>query len=283
MTDSNTNQKEVKSFWAKLAACQNDIGVIAKDAVNPHFKSRYVTLDAITKALLPVTTKYGLVVHQRVTKASGEPVLITTVTDVDSGEKIEDEYPLSWDGANPQKQGSAITYARRYALGCIFQIATEEDDDGNRFSKSRSAQSGYAAQSQQLATTGQIEAIRAEINRTHIDLKYLLARYRLGRLEDMSHTLAAKILTKFQKTPSWQPASENQIVEIKAQLERTGINVDDILKSYHINDLSELGQVKAQECLNKLAAKPAMSDAEGVDRLIDALNTDVMTPSEPSN
>jgi hypothetical protein len=33
---------------------------------------------------------------------------------------------------NPQQQGSAITYARRYALASIFNLNQEEsDDDGN--------------------------------------------------------------------------------------------------------------------------------------------------------
>jgi excinuclease UvrABC ATPase subunit len=36
---------------------------------------------------------------------------------------------------DPQGQGSAITYMRRYALSAILGIATEEDDDGNAASR----------------------------------------------------------------------------------------------------------------------------------------------------
>jgi hypothetical protein len=36
---------------------------------------------------------------------------------------------------DPQGMGSAITYARRYALGCMTGLVTEEDDDGNNASQ----------------------------------------------------------------------------------------------------------------------------------------------------
>ena len=34
-------------------------------------------------------------------------------------------------GHDPQKQGSALTYARRYGLSAFFAIATDHDDDAN--------------------------------------------------------------------------------------------------------------------------------------------------------
>jgi hypothetical protein len=36
---------------------------------------------------------------------------------------------------DPQGFGSALTYARRYALGCMTGLVTEEDDDGNQASQ----------------------------------------------------------------------------------------------------------------------------------------------------
>lgn len=40
---------------------------------------------------------------------------------------------------DPQGVGSAITYARRYALGCMTGVVTEEDDDGNAASQPQAA------------------------------------------------------------------------------------------------------------------------------------------------
>ena len=47
-----------------------------------------------------------------------------------SGEWLETDYPMAPRSADPQKQGSANTYARRYALMTILGIAGERDDDG---------------------------------------------------------------------------------------------------------------------------------------------------------
>jgi len=44
-----------------------------------------------------------------------------------SGEWIASQYPLA-AYAKPQEQGSAITYARRYALGALAGLAPEDDD-----------------------------------------------------------------------------------------------------------------------------------------------------------
>jgi len=38
----------------------------------------------------------------------------------------------SKDATDPQKLGSAITYARRYALGAILSLNIDEDDDGQK-------------------------------------------------------------------------------------------------------------------------------------------------------
>ena len=55
--------------------------------------------------------------------------LVTTVISHSCGELIQHDLRLPCD-ANVQKIGSAISYARRYALQSILGIAGE-DDDGN--------------------------------------------------------------------------------------------------------------------------------------------------------
>ena len=50
----------------------------------------------------------------------------------ESGEYIQATYQMPIAKVNdPQAVGSAITYARRYALGAILGLAIDEDDDAN--------------------------------------------------------------------------------------------------------------------------------------------------------
>ena len=61
--------------------------------------------------------------------------LVTTVISHSSGERIQHDLRLPCEG-NVQKIGSAISYARRYALQSILGIAGE-DDDGNAASQTK--------------------------------------------------------------------------------------------------------------------------------------------------
>src|SRR5690606_24979315 len=65
-------------------------------------------------------------------------VLITRLVH-ESGEWIAGKYPIHPVKADPQGEGSALTYARRYALMAIAGIAPE-DDDGNAAVKAAQAQ-----------------------------------------------------------------------------------------------------------------------------------------------
>lgn len=97
-----------------------------KSAENPFFKSKYLPLGDIQEKLNPVLQQNNLVVYH----LTRENHLITVVADIDSGETLESAFPLPV-GLDSQKVGSAITYGKRYNLGEIFNIITDEDDDGN--------------------------------------------------------------------------------------------------------------------------------------------------------
>ena len=60
------------TFFAKPTAVQSEIGTIAKDGKNPHFGNKYVTLDAITKKLVPLAAEQGLTVFQTVEEKDGQ-------------------------------------------------------------------------------------------------------------------------------------------------------------------------------------------------------------------
>ena len=106
---------------------QSELKAVQKDAVNPHFKNKYQSLDSIIAMARPILNRHGISVIQNV---SGE-TLVTTLLH-SSGESMEfGPLPLKLDKPNMQGLGSAITYARRYAIGALLGISTEEDDDGN--------------------------------------------------------------------------------------------------------------------------------------------------------
>ncbi len=113
-----------------LVAAQAEMPAVEPDAVNPHFKSKFVSLDHLIAKTRPVLNKHGLAITQAPTHIDGNPALATTIYH-ESGESATDTMPLLLGGSDMQKLGAALTYARRYAWAAALGISSDEDDDGN--------------------------------------------------------------------------------------------------------------------------------------------------------
>jgi hypothetical protein len=56
---------------------------------------------------------------------------LETILMHESGEWIQANYTMKPVKDDPQGRGSAITYARRYAIAAILSLNIDDDDDGN--------------------------------------------------------------------------------------------------------------------------------------------------------
>ena len=124
---------EIGELAKALAAAQGEMTAASKDASNPHFKSRYATLASVWDAIRGPLSRNGLSVSQVLeTPDAGPGVIVRTMLLHSSGQWIASRYVMPIpDKLTPQAVGSAITYARRYALSAIVGIAPDDDDDGN--------------------------------------------------------------------------------------------------------------------------------------------------------
>jgi hypothetical protein len=119
--------EKITNLTKALFEFQGKVTSVKKTAKNPHFKSSYADLTSILETINPILQECGLLVTQH----PHDDLLITTVYHAESGEFMQSEQILRMkDANNPQSQGSAITYARRYALASVFNL-NQEDDDGN--------------------------------------------------------------------------------------------------------------------------------------------------------
>lgn len=128
---SSWSQRSDSIINLAKALCQTQATVeaVKKDASNPFFKSKYADLASIWHAIREALTSNGLSVLQE-PASEGNKVRITTTLIHTSGEYVRSMLEVVAVKSDPQGIGSAITYARRYALGSIVGIAPE-DDDGN--------------------------------------------------------------------------------------------------------------------------------------------------------
>ena len=123
------NSESITKIMPALIKAQGDFAPAVKAKVNPHFKSKYVPLDAVLDAISEPLRANGIAIVQQTDIQDARTVLVTRLVH-ESGEWIAGRYPVHPVKADPQGEGSALTYARRYALMALVGIAPE-DDDGN--------------------------------------------------------------------------------------------------------------------------------------------------------
>lgn len=121
-----------------LSAAQGQFEAVGKDSNNPFFKSKYASLPNIVQHATPILVANGLSVSQLLGHDEHGDTL-TTVLLHKSGQYLADTMHLRPVKNDPQAQGSATTYGRRYAYMAALGLVADEDDDGDAASKAAEA------------------------------------------------------------------------------------------------------------------------------------------------
>lgn len=172
-----TSDSTTKLFQA-LHRAQSVMAGAKKDVDNPFFKSKYADLASVWDAARGPLTDNGLSIIQ-IPSAEGAAVTITTILAHESGEWISGDLTLVSTKNDPQGLGSAITYARRYALAAFVGVAPE-DDDGNAASGDRSAQGPKGLNAAQMKVVEQKLAAKPKAEKVDRSTAFAQIKERLG-------------------------------------------------------------------------------------------------------
>jgi hypothetical protein len=121
---------ETPGFLSALAALQAELPKLPKDKTNPHFHSKFTGLDTIVETVGPLLVKHGLAWITKPDRDELGPYLGYRLVHVATGEGEAGRMPLLLNKDDMQGLGSALTYARRYALSSVLNLVADEDDDG---------------------------------------------------------------------------------------------------------------------------------------------------------
>jgi hypothetical protein len=135
------NRAAEKGFNISLVAAQSEMKPINTDAVNPQTRSKYATFGALDRACRPIYTKHGLGPSFN-TEPTTDPNTILVVCLLGHREGHTRRYqipmPIDTKGARggdvmtrTHATGSAFSYGKRYLLAGMFNLAIDDDDDGN--------------------------------------------------------------------------------------------------------------------------------------------------------
>lgn len=118
-------QKAIASVASQGITC-------IKNADNPYFNSKYADLKTVVEALKEPLKAAGIsyyfcpMAHSLLEGAERWTCDLVVL-----GEDDSQVFSFPFNQSDPQKIGSALTYAKRYLLTTVFNVIAEEDDDGN--------------------------------------------------------------------------------------------------------------------------------------------------------
>lgn len=131
--------EQINELAAALATVQGLMEPAKMNAVNPFLKNKYADLGSVIESVKDLLSEHGLSYVQMPATPPVElhpAIALTTRLMHTSGQWLEDTFvmaiPLDEKGKSVmQIAGSAISYARRYALSAMLGIVADEDNDGN--------------------------------------------------------------------------------------------------------------------------------------------------------
>ncbi len=133
-------RQAMEAFNVAMSAAQGEIRAVVRNAYNDQTRSRFATLEAVDEAIRPIYTKHGFRLSFTETPDGGAEMRISCI--VARGSHVETySLPALPDMTGPkgapnktqvQGVGSTVSYLRRYLTCLVFNVATRDDNDGNR-------------------------------------------------------------------------------------------------------------------------------------------------------
>ncbi len=182
-----------------LIKAQTKFKIAKFDKTNPHFKSKYASLNSVLASVQDGLEANGLAISNLIYDGK-----IMTTLFHESGEWLGCEMEIP-SGISPQDKGKAITYFRRYSVCCLLSISTgeDEDDDGNSAEKAHSAkqkaEQNHAVPSQKMNVKQTSEIIEL-LNGDHDLFNKILTAYQANNLNDIDAIHYQKIMDRLKAT-----------------------------------------------------------------------------------
>jgi hypothetical protein len=153
-------------LYKALLLAKADLPVVAKSKSariqtqnGPGYTYSYADLADVDSQATPVLAEHGLLIDFEMHKADdGNQILTGMLIHPESGGFKTSEWDVT--GRTPQDQGSSITYGRRYLIGILTGIITDEDTDGRQAQPGARPAAKRQAPPADRATPQQVERLQ---------------------------------------------------------------------------------------------------------------------------
>lgn len=132
-----TQPQEQSNPYADVIAALSKMENVGANRINPAFKARYVSLDALLDAVKPVLAAYNLALIQTLETEEGKVGVSTSLLHTSGHAFSFGRLMVKADGLTAQQIGGAVTYIRRQSIQTACGISVDLDDDGHQASASK--------------------------------------------------------------------------------------------------------------------------------------------------
>lgn len=196
-----------------LSKAQGAMKGALKDAENPFFKSSYADLASVWEACRKALSDNELAVVQVTDFGPDGSMVLSTTLMHSSGEHITSSMPVMvGEKATAQQLGSALTYARRYALSALVGVAPE-DDDGNKASETTATTRKNNTQKFAGSKPGETDKLKADITEFVRKLEMAESVKELENLIEYSEPLLGRIDAILP--PEWKKRTLDKIAQCR--------------------------------------------------------------------
>jgi hypothetical protein len=196
------------NLYAALSRAQAKYKGVEKSGANPHFRSKFSTIDDLINATRQALTAEGLSVLQYLQSEDGDYYLITKLCHDSSTTEVSKAAIYLKDKTDLQKLGSAMSYLKRYNYASICGIGGNEiDDDGE---SSRVEQENKSTEHAKI-TEHQLEELYNELEDYPVTTRKIKKWLSIELLEDMPairYESARKNITAIKEKLRDQPKEE---------------------------------------------------------------------------
>jgi hypothetical protein len=129
-----TQPLEQSNPYADIIAALSKMENVGANRINPAFKARYVSLDALLDAVKPVLAEHNLALIQTLETDEGKVGVSTSLLHTSGHAFSFGRLMVKADGLTAQQIGGAVTYIRRQSIQTACGISVDLDDDGHQAS-----------------------------------------------------------------------------------------------------------------------------------------------------
>ena len=192
-----TSKIEAETLYSAMAAAFAEIESATKAANNPHFKSKYADLTSVIEAIKPALVKHNLFFTQCPEPVDGGVCIATHLYHVNGHNLPLGKLFVPANKNDAQAFGSALTYARRYALVTAFGVPVE-DDDGNAAARGQS-QGGAVSPAAALIDDAQWSTLVTLIEASGANAEALCTAYKIGSLKELASDIFPRVKAQLEK------------------------------------------------------------------------------------